>query len=368
MSKGSIMVAAGGTGGHLFPAFALAEELQRRGWDVDLMTDMRGDRYGTGFPARQVYQVPAATLQGRSPVAAMKTMATLARGVAAARRVLAQVKPAAVAGFGGYPTLPPLIAASLLRIPTALHEQNAVMGRANRLLARFVTRLALSFDDTQRLPAGAEAKARVTGNPVRAAVVEAGQTPYAAPEAGGPFRLLVFGGSQGARFFSEIMPEALEALPKPIKDRLEVVQQARAEDLDAVRAAYDRSGIKAELAPFFTDLPQRMAAAHLVISRSGASTVAELGVLGRPAILVPFPHALDKDQLENATRLEQAGGAWCIRQRELTAERLSIEIARLASEPQHLATAAANVRRCGKPDAVARLADLVEELAARPAR
>lgn len=365
MSTRSIMVAAGGTGGHLFPAFALAEELQRRGWDVDLMTDMRGDRYGTGFPARQVYQVPAATLQGRSPIAAARTALTLARGVAAARGILARTRPAVVAGFGGYPTLPPLVAGALARIPTALHEQNAVMGRANRLLARVVTGIALSFEGTQRIPEGARAKTRVTGNPIRAAVIAAAKTPYAAPVADGPFRLLVFGGSQGARFFSEAVPEAVGKLPEALKRRLQVVQQCREEDLAEVRSAYEGMGIKAELAPFFTDLPRRIADAHLTVARSGASTVAELAVLGRPAILVPFPHALDKDQLENATRLEEAGGAWCLPQRDLTAERLSGEIGRLAREPGLLSEAAANVRSCGKPDAVARLADLIEELAAR---
>jgi UDP-N-acetylglucosamine--N-acetylmuramyl-(pentapeptide) pyrophosphoryl-undecaprenol N-acetylglucosamine transferase len=358
----SVLLAAGGTGGHLFPAQALAEELQRRAIVVDLVTDMRGDRYGTGFPARHVYRVPAATLAGRSPAAMARTAFLLARGLAAAYRLLGKARPKAVVGFGGYPTFPPLRAAALRGIPTVLHEQNAVLGRANRMLAKGVTRIATSFETTRFLGPELESKATLTGNPVRSAVIEAAQRPYAKPEPAGAIELVVFGGSQGARFFSEAVPPALAQLPADVRGRLNVVQQARAEDLEAVVEAYRAAGIRAEVAAFFRDLPQRMSAAHLVIGRSGASTVAELTVIGRPSILVPLPHALDNDQLQNALRLAESGAAWCIGQKDLSPGRLAGDIGTLFGDPDRLAAAAAAAKRLGRPDAVGRLADVVEEL------
>ena len=361
----SVMLAAGGTGGHLFPAFALAEELQRRGVAVDLITDMRGDRYGSGFPARQIYQVPAATLAGRSPVAAAQTAIALARGTKAAHKILGTVKPSVVIGFGGYPTFPPLVAARLLGIPAAVHEQNAVLGRANRMLAKRVTAIATSFEHTKFLEGDAAAKARFTGNPVRQSVVEAAAQPFESPSDGGPIRILVFGGSQGARFFSDAVPPALAALPAGLRARLHVVQQAREEDLARVQQAYAASGIAAEVAPFFKDLPGRMAAAHLVIGRAGASTVAELTVIGRPALLVPLPHSLDNDQLNNALRLAQSGGGWCIEQKDLSTDRLTKELQNLMAAPQTLAAAARAAKSAGRSDAVQRLADFVLELARR---
>lgn len=358
----SVVLAAGGTGGHLFPAFALAQELGRRGFAVDLVTDMRGDRYGTGFPARQIYQVPSATLGSKSPVAMVKTGLTLARGIMAARRLLKSLRPAVVVGFGGYPTFPPLLAARQLGIPTALHEQNAVLGRANRMLAKRVDRIATSFERVKFLDGALAAKARFTGNPVRDVVIAAAGRPYHAPEPGGPLSLVVFGGSQGARYFSDTVPPALAALPAELRSRLSVVQQAREEDMDRVTAAYRAAAITADVAPFFKDLPERIAASHLVIARAGASSVAELTVIGRPSILVPLPHALDNDQLQNATKLAESGGSWCIEQKALTPAGLAREIARLAAEPQALSRAAAAARAEGRPDAVQRLADLVEEL------
>jgi UDP-N-acetylglucosamine--N-acetylmuramyl-(pentapeptide) pyrophosphoryl-undecaprenol N-acetylglucosamine transferase len=360
------MLAAGGTGGHLFPAFALAEELGRRGIAVDLITDMRGDRYGTGFPARQIHQVPAATMAGSNPVAAARTIFTLARGVAAARRILHEVKPGCVVGFGGYPSFPPIVAASLIGLPTALHEQNAVLGRANRMLARRVTAVATSFESVRLLDGAAAEKARFTGNPVRDVVLQEAGRPYRRSEAGQPFHLLVFGGSQGARFFSEVVPPALCLLPGPLQARLSVMQQARPEDVEAVRAAYAGGGevppIAAEVAPFFKNLPELMAASHLVIGRAGASTVAELTVLGRPSLLVPLPHALDNDQLANATRLAEAGGAVCLAQSGITPASLAAEIARTMEDAAGLAAAAEAAKGQGRPDAVQRLADLVVEL------
>jgi UDP-N-acetylglucosamine--N-acetylmuramyl-(pentapeptide) pyrophosphoryl-undecaprenol N-acetylglucosamine transferase len=359
----SIVLAAGGTGGHLFPAFALAEELGRRGVAVDLMTDMRGDRYGGGFPARAVYQVPSATLASRGPADIAKTTFALARGTKASFAFLKKIKPAAIIGFGGYPTYPPLVAARLMGIPAAVHEQNAVLGRANKLLARHVAAIATSFERTKYVDGKLLDKVVLTGNPVRRAVIEASFRSYAAPAPGGNVYLLIFGGSQGARFFADTVPLALFALPDSLRNRLRVVQQAREEDLDRVREAYTEANISAEVAPFFADLPERMAAAHLVIGRAGASTVAELTVTGRPSILVPLPHALDNDQLNNARRLAESGGAWCIEQRHLSPERLADELEKLLRVPDTLAAAARAAKTAGRPDAVRNLADFALALA-----
>lgn len=356
-----VMLAAGGTGGHLFPAFALAQELGRRGIAVDLVTDMRGDRYGTGFPARKIHQIPSATLTERSPGAVAKTGVTLARGIAAAFRLLGDLKPRAVVGFGGYPSFPPLLAARMRGIPTALHEQNAVLGRANRMLAKRVTAIATSFEQVKFLDGPLSAKARFTGNPVRDLVIAAAERPYDDPAAG-PFNVLIFGGSQGARYFSDAVPPALALLSPQLRSRLQIVQQCREEDLQRVEGAYRDAGIQANLAAFFRNLPEIIAEAHLVIARAGASSVAELTVIGRPSILVPLPHALDNDQLQNATRLAESGGGWCIEQKSLTPERLAAEIERLAGDAGALRAAAAAAKAAGRPDAVKRLADLVEEL------
>ena len=364
-SARSVMLAAGGTGGHLFPAFALAQELGRRNIAVDLVTDMRGDRYGSDFPARAVYRVPSATLAGRSIPGAARTGWMLLRGIVAAFRLLGEVRPAAVIGFGGYPAFPPLVAAKLRRIPTAVHEQNAVLGRANRLLAPRVDAIATSYEPTKHLEGAALARSRLTGNPVRDLVTAWSAEAYQPPAPGGPLSLLVFGGSQGARFFSEVMPPALALLPPHLRGVLFVVQQCREEDLAGVENAYRAAGVRSHLATFFPNLPEEMAKAHLVIGRAGASTVAELTVIGRPAILVPLPHSIDNDQLNNARRLAESGAAWCIEQKELTPEKLAGAIARLAEAPEALAQAATAAKGQGRPDAVERLADLVEELVGR---
>ncbi len=360
MSDRPVLLAAGGTGGHLFPAAALAQELRRRGLEVELATDLRAEKYGGDFPARTIHRITSATLTSHSPIAVVRTFSHLGLGFFGALALLRRIRPGAVIGFGGYPTLPPIIAARLLGIPTAIHEQNAVMGRANRLLARFASRIALSFMPTKLLPN--EAKARLTGTPVRDAVLAFRDVPYAAPTSSSRLLVLVFGGSQGARFFSEVMPRALPLLPQAMRARLTVVQQARGEDLAELREAYRAGGIAAHLAPFFRDLPERIANAQLVIARAGASTIAELMAIGRPCLLVPLPHALDNDQLENATRLAQGGGGWCVRQSELTPERMAREVERLLASPEILADAALKAKATAEIDAVTKLADLAEEL------
>ncbi|HEY6995411.1 MAG TPA: undecaprenyldiphospho-muramoylpentapeptide beta-N-acetylglucosaminyltransferase [Xanthobacteraceae bacterium] len=354
-----VLLAAGGTGGHLFPAEALADALTRRGIDVDLATDERAERYGAAFPARHVHLVASATVRGRDPLSLARTAALIGVGTVQALRLIARIRPSAVVGFGGYPTVPPVLAATLRRIPTVIHEQNAVMGRANRLLASRVTAIATGFagvlDGTPTLAA----KVTRTGNPVRPAVVAAAATPYVAPQPGGALRLLVFGGSQGARIMADIVPAAVERLAGDLQIRLAVVQQAREEDLARVKAGYARAQVTAEVAPFFADLPGRIAASHLVVARAGASTVAELAAIGRPAILVPLPHAVDQDQSANAGVLAQAGAALRLPQDDFTADRLAAEIGALASAPQKLVAMAAAARSQGAVDAAERLADLV---------
>lgn len=354
---------AGGTGGHLFPAMALAQELRRRGHIIHLVTDERVTHYGDKFPAREVHVVPSATPSIRNPIKFIGAAFTILGGVVSAGHVLRKIDPDAVVGFGGYPVFPPFLAASLMNIPGVLHEQNAVMGRANRALGRFADALALSFTDTKHSEKFNIEKV-VTGNPVRDQVREAANNVgYSAPEDSGPIRLLVFGGSQGAQAFADLVPPALAALPTNFRKRLRVTQQCRPEDLDRVTTAYKDSKIACELAQFFDDLPERMADTHLVFCRAGASSVAELTVMGRPAILVPLPGALDGDQHNNAMFLEQAGGGWLVEQDTLSPQSLATRLAVLFNQPETLSEAAKNAKNLGQAQAVERLADLTEAVA-----
>jgi UDP-N-acetylglucosamine--N-acetylmuramyl-(pentapeptide) pyrophosphoryl-undecaprenol N-acetylglucosamine transferase len=358
-----VVIAAGGTGGHLFPAEALATALAAKGVTVDLATDERATRYGTTFPARDTHVIQSATVRGRDVVSILSAAARLAQGTGRAFGLLGRLEPAVVVGFGGYPTIPPLAAAVLRRIPTVIHEQNAVMGRANRLLAPRVTAIATSFPDVLARDARLSAKATHTGNPVRAAVAAAAKVDYAPPDRSGPLKILVFGGSQGAQIMAEVAPSAIELLPVAVRVNVHVTQQARAENVEAVKAQYGRIGVSAEVAAFFSDLPARIAASHLVVSRSGASTVAELAAIGRPGILVPLPHALDQDQLANANFLQKVGGAIRLDQGVFTPERLADEIASLATAPSRLSGMAAAAKTLGAIDAAERLADLVLKVA-----
>jgi len=358
-----VLLAAGGTGGHLFPAEALACVLTARGLTVDLATDERAARYAGAFPARERHVLPADTVRGRSPVALARTGFALASGLVRGLALIRRLKPKVVVGFGGYPTVPPLLAASLLGVPTVIHEANGVMGRANHMLAGRVSAIATGFPDLVKADPALAAKAVWTGNPLRPAALAAAAVPFDPPQPGGPLRLLVFGGSQGARVMSDVVPEALARLPREIRARLHLTQQAREEDLVRVSTAYMEAGLTAELAAFFNDLPARMAAAHLVISRSGAGTVAELAAIGRPSILVPLPHALDQDQAANARALAATGGALVLRQVEFDAHRLAAELTRLATAPDTLTQMAQQARSAGVLDAAERLGDLVQHLA-----
>ncbi|MER8445966.1 undecaprenyldiphospho-muramoylpentapeptide beta-N-acetylglucosaminyltransferase [Mesorhizobium sp. M1066] len=363
MARGVILLAAGGTGGHLFPAEALAHELNERGWSVHLATDDRAERFAGHFPAAAVHPIQSATMGSKNPFALLGAFWKIWRGVRQASAVIARIKPDAVVGFGGYPTLPPLYAATRRKVPTLIHEQNAVMGRANRALAGRVDAIAGGFLPQDTSAAGV--KTVTTGNPVRPAVLEAARTNYAASTGEQPFRLLVFGGSQGAQFFSDAVPGAIALLSDAQRKRLVITQQARADDVARVKAAYAALGVAAEVSPFFTDMAQRMAAAHLVISRSGASTVSEIAVIGRPALLVPYPYALDHDQAANAAALAAAGGGEVHPQSSLSPERIAALIGELMDDPDRLVAMAAGAKSAGRPNAARLLADLTEAIASK---
>jgi UDP-N-acetylglucosamine--N-acetylmuramyl-(pentapeptide) pyrophosphoryl-undecaprenol N-acetylglucosamine transferase len=358
-----ILLAAGGTGGHLFPAEALGVELIRRGFRVRLVTDARALRYSGLFSRDTIDVVPSATVRGRTPWSLAYTATMLAAGTAVALNLMRRMKPAAVIGFGGYPTVPPLLAARLFGVPTLLHEANAVLGRANRFLSSRVSAIATSLPGVLDRDPELAAKTTTVGTPMRPAILAAAAVKFAVPDATGPLRLLVVGGSQGARVMSDIVPSAVERLEPALWNRLLLTQQVREEDLARVRAVYDRLKINAELAPFFGDLPARLASSHLVVSRSGAGTVAELGAIGRPSILVPLPGSIDQDQFANAGVLLQAGGAIRIAQADFTPDRLAAEISGLAAEPARLTAMATAAQTIGRLDAAGRLADLVAKVA-----
>ena len=356
-----VLVAAGGTGGHLFPAVALAGVLAERGIAVHLATDRRAVQFGDAFSNDAIHVIASATVRSRNPVALAQTAAMLGYGFTQAWTLIGRLRPAAVIGFGGYPTVPPVLAAAWRGVPSLIHDANAVVGRANRLLAPRVNAIATTFPDIFSNAPELAAKATLTGNPVRSAVIAAATVPYVSP--GETMRLLVFGGSQGARIMADTVPAAIARLDAGLRARLHIVQQAREEDLPRVCRAYASLPVAAEVAPFFADLPARIAASHLVVSRSGASTVAELAAIGRPSILVPLPHAIDQDQFANAGVLERAGGALRLVQDVFTPQRLAGEITMLAQAPQRLAAMAAAARSIGRLDAANRLADLVVKVA-----
>src|ERR1700730_5555953 len=358
-----ILLAAGGTGGHLFPAEALGVELIKRGYRVRLATDARALRYSGLFSKDMIDVVPSETVRGRSPWSLARTGLMLGYGTVVALTLIRRLKPAAVIGFGGYPTLPPLMAARLLGVPGIIHDANAVLGRANRFLSRHVSAIATSLPGVLDRDPALAGKTTTAGTPMRPTILEAAAVNYAPPETTAPFRLLVVGGSQGARVMSDIVPGAIERLEPALWRRLILTQQVREEDMTRVRAVYDRLKINAELAPFFTDLPARLSSNHLIVSRSGAGTVAELAAIGRPSILVPLPGSIDQDQFANAGVLLKANGALRIAQSELTPDRLAAEISALAAEPARLTAMAAGARTVGRLDAAERLADLVVKVA-----
>ena len=355
-----IVIAAGGTGGHMFPAQALAAELAARGRELALVTDRRGAGFGDAIAGAAVFTVRASQVSGRSLPRRLRGLTDIAVGVVQARRLLRRLRPAGVIGFGGYASVPTVLAATQLGLPTVIHEQNAVLGRANRLLAPRVRVIATAFTAPAQLCPADQAKAEHTGNPVRAAIAAIGEQPYPTPEPEATLELLVTGGSQGAEVMAEVVPTALAALPAALRRRLRVAQQCRAEDRARVRKTYEAAGIAADLETFFDDIPARLAVAQLGLERAGASTVAELTAAGRPAILVPYPLATDDHQLANARAVEAAGAAWTMAQAGFTPVTLAARIETFLVSPSRLAEAAAMARAVGLPGASARLADLVE--------
>jgi UDP-N-acetylglucosamine--N-acetylmuramyl-(pentapeptide) pyrophosphoryl-undecaprenol N-acetylglucosamine transferase len=356
------VVAAGGTGGHLFPAQALATVLVSRGWRVVLASDERVRTLSQDFPAERHIPLSAATFKPGDRLGMVKAGAAILKGVMQARAALSSLKPAVVIGFGGYPSLPALMAAISQGRRTIIHEQNAVMGRANRLLAPHVTTIACAFPTLLKAPTSVQARAIVVGNPVRPEIRAVYGLPYAPPSA--EIRLLVTGGSQGARLLSELVPQAVAKLPEAIRARLQVQQQTRAESIDFARQTYAAAGIDAEIAPFFDHMADRLAGAHLMIGRAGASTVCEIAVAGRPSILVPLKIALDDDQGQNARLLADAGAAEVVLEDALTAASLAALLQALAGDAERLARMAAAATAVGKPDAADRLADVVEQTVA----
>lgn len=357
MSTPLVILAAGGTGGHVFPAEALAGALAARGFRLALVTDDRGSAYGGTLGTLETHRLPIRKMTG-TLLRRLVGAASLLPGYLAARRLLARLKPAAVVGFGGYPSLPTMFAAAP-KGRTAIHEQNAVLGRVNRLVADRVDAVATSFAGTK----GAGANAALVGNPVRAAVQALRDGPYATPGPDEKLRLLVTGGSQGAAIFGRVVPAAIALLSPDQRRRLAIVQQTRAEDAASVQTHYRTLGLDATVAPFFADLPQLMADAHLVIARAGASTVAELACIGRPALLVPYMHATDDHQTANAQALAATGAAWLVPEPQFSSDDLAARLANLLATPAALGGMAQAARAFGRPDAAERLADLVQRLA-----
>ncbi len=353
------LLAAGGTGGHVFPAEALSRELLGRGARVALVTDSRGGRFSDEL-AVPVHKVTACAL-GKNLFTKLVSLIKMGIGVVQSAALLARLKPAAVIGFGGYPSVPLLYAASRMRVPVVLHEQNAVLGRANRALLPLAKLLATSFPHVLDVPPHPRTRIVHTGNPVRPAFASFRATPYPAIGDDEPFRLLVLGGSLGAHVFSEVVPKALGLLPKELRSRILATQQCRAEDLEEAKAAFAGAGVEAEISPFFKDVPERMASAHLVIGRSGGGAIAELTAIGRPSILVPFPHGHAGEQLANAEALAQAGGAWMIPENLLTPEALAIRLESLIGLPSSLVKTAAAARGWGTVTAADALADCLYE-------
>lgn len=353
-----IVLVAGGTGGHVFPAEALASELRNRDFTLALFTDRRGEAFGGTLGIITTHQIRASRISG-GVIGRARGLMDLALGGMQSRRLLAALKPAVVVGFGGYPTVGPMLAAASLGIPTVIHEQNALLGRANRLLAPRVRVIATAFTEVGGMKPEDRKKAVMTGNPVRPGVRALRDLPYPVMSSESPIHLLITGGSQGATVFSDVVPAALARLPEALRRRLRVSQQSRAEDIERARAAYAGTDIQVELATFFSDIPERLARTHLVVCRSGASTIAELTTAGRPAILVPYPHAMDDHQTVNAKAIEAAGAAYVIAQPDFTAETLTARLKLLFAQPQTMARMAQHAHGYGQQDAAANLAALV---------
>ncbi len=361
-NKPLVILAAGGTGGHVFPAEALAAELQNRGYRLALFTDKRGGNYSGVLGGLDTKKLSAGGVAGRGIFGKIMSAISLGIGTLQAKRLLGKMGPRVVVGFGGYASVPTMIAASLGGYPSMIHEQNAVLGRANRLLAPKVKRICTSFEKVDHMGEVDKQNVVFTGMPVRSNILDARAISYTQVTKEDPIEVLVLGGSQGAQVFSDVLPEAFAKLPHEIRQRLNITQQCRPEVLDSTREAYQRNSIQATCESFFDDVPERLAKAHLLIARAGASTVAETTTVGRPAILVPYPYAIDDHQSRNAHALDEVGAGWLMPQEAFTAEILADRLNALFSEPKTLNNTAVASFNAGRPDAASRLADAVEEL------
>ena len=366
-SSQTVVLAAGGTGGHIFPAQALAEELMSQGIRVVLVTDRRFANYVKGLDGVEIKMIRSGSMSGGLIRRGLNVVNILV-GIFQARAILKSLKPVAVVGFGGYPSFPTMLAATLTGCRSIIHEQNSVLGRANRVLANRVSAIATSFATVSHVPEKAQSKLQFTGNPVRLGIRALRDVPYPQLPGDGKINVLVMGGSQGATVFSKVVPEAMRLLPIASRSRIRLDQQCREADIEEVRQAYAEMNVNVNLATFFRDVPTRLAAAHLVITRSGASTVAELLTAGRPAILVPYPRAMDDHQTFNANTVEDAGGGWLMPETGFTPEALCDKLEHFLNLPQALEDAAAKSRRAGHPDAAKKLAALVLNDARKPAK
>lgn len=361
-SQKLILLASGGTGGHVFPAEALAVELKERGYQLGLVTDRRGGEVRGQLAEIPVYRIRAGGIAGKGVFNRVRSTGELAVGTVQAWRLLKRLSPVCVVGFGGYASVPTMMAANLSGMTTAIHEQNAVLGRANRLLARRVNRIATCYDRVKSIPEGVQPLVVPTGMPVRPSIAKLRDQHYVPPEAGSPLNIFVMGGSQGATIFSDVVPRAIGMLPEDMRSRVSVVQQCRAEDLEKARGLYAKIGVTAELAAFFDDAPRHIADAQLVISRSGASTIAEITAIGRPSILVPYAYAIDDHQTFNAHAVDEVAAGWLIPNHDFSAELLAERLEALFGLPKTLINAAAAARAAGRPDAAERLAQVVIDL------
>ena len=361
--KPLVVVAAGGTGGHMFPAQAFADEMRARGWMIALVTDERGRKYAKDFPSDWKQEVEAATFGSKLPHKLVGAALKLRAGTAAARKNFVLTKPKLIAGFGGYPSYPSLSAARSLGLPIVIHEQNSVLGRVNRLFAGSAKFVACGFDRLDRLPPAAEDRKRVVGNPVRNAILAVRDRPYPELVEGGAIHILITGGSQGARLFGEVIPAAITALSPQLRARLNVVQQAREEQVEDVRAAYAQASVRARVEPFFGDMQDQLAAAHLVIARAGASTVTELAIAGRPSILVPLGIAMDDHQTANAESMVTGAAADVLIEPRFTSIALTELLAERLPNAGVLRARAKAAWSLGRPKAARDLADLAEQAA-----
>lgn len=357
-----ILLSAGGTGGHMFPADALAQDLISRGYRVALATDVRGKRFEPFAGGIPIHVLNSGTI-GSGIVRKIRSVLALGMGFYQARKLLSDLKPAVVVGFGGYPSVPAVYAAQTKKIPTIIHEQNAILGKANVFLAPKAERIAVAWAHVEGLDNTDESRAIVTGNPVRPDISGLYNKPYPTIEQDGPLRIFITGGSQGASVFSEIIPQALSKLPAHHRARLEIVQQVHDVDMGRVKGIYEGAGIKCDLRPFFKDMALQFEKCHLVIARSGAGTVSEVTTAGRPAIFVPYPHHADQQQKRNADAVADAGGAWVMTQNGFTAEALLARLETFLQNPETLFRAAENARSCGRPDAARKLGNIVMALA-----